>query len=502
VVTIGEGLSRENKLPALASPDNCSPFTPEALQPDYNNRDDAVSYESNFIDSVEEAENVAFVLHDDPDPDALGSGFAGYKIAEKYGADAEIFHAEGMSHELNEDLADTIGIPDTSYQQADESIENYDEVYLIDTNGGNLHAFEDIEENLFSSITGIIDHHQDNSEKNEYPSLSEENKWIEEEDAGSTASLMTEILKEDNYFESEQVRDEDKKKVATALMRGIETDTYNLQDGTKKDHNHHGFLENQYNLHSNGTNDIYEELLYQEKQSKKDLNYKRELGTSIEDPGSPIDHLKLVEMDSNQKSDIWMAANEEIRKADRNTLIMAYNAAENGNGSGVKMSARAYLEDEETSENFDIEEFLTESPILNQAKKNNSMGGKQIRRVHEAGGWMPDTNTDQFTAGMVDLISSYNSRNNQKTNKKTGRRKTRNLESTRNKASGRLNKKRVHLKPSTYPITSPHTSRTFNAPKRFRSRRNPSPRSRRIISPSRSFNPVEPGSMRESKVFI
>jgi nanoRNase/pAp phosphatase (c-di-AMP/oligoRNAs hydrolase) len=368
--------------------------------------EDAVSdksYAESIVESIEEAENAAFVLHDNPDPDAIASGYAGHQLAEKHDTEASIFYGGEIGFEENQEFADMLDAPFTSYSESDESIADFDQVYLLDNNnGGHLDMINQeiseempgMDEDIHDYVTSIIDHHTDNTDKCEYPRLHEENKWVET-DAGSTATLMAEILDYDDFFTSE-VEDDVKECAAAALMRGIETDIYDLDVDAS-----HRLLDEAYRrVEQNG---IYEELRSLKEDRLQDIDYSSEYEVRIHDPETPIDNLKFFEVDSEEESDVWRAADDKIIEAPYRTVVVVGSEMDDG----VKLSGRARVGEDV---DFDIEKFFAEKSDYMKTLKDEekAWGGKEGRTIHSVGGFLKDETADKFTREIAQMAENYN----------------------------------------------------------------------------------------------
>lgn len=161
-------------------------------------------------DVVSNSDDMAVVLHDGPDPDAISAGLAMSQIADHYSVEADIYHAGDVSHQENRALINRLDIELDGDGGEDLDLAAYDSVALVDTAPDNTDLLDPETE----PPQVIIDHHQgwDEIETDGFRDI--------REDAGSTASIMFEYL--------DLLDIEPDKATATSLVHGIRSDTKDL----------------------------------------------------------------------------------------------------------------------------------------------------------------------------------------------------------------------------------------------------------------------------------
>lgn len=156
---------------------------------------------------LESAENIAILIHKNPDPDALGSASAMYQSLRKLGKQASVF-----SPSIPPDVFSFVPLFEqiqTFTGNVITNAENFDTYLFLD--GGELHRF--VSHGDFQIPEGVtvvnFDHHPDNQLSAEVELLSDE--------MSSTAEIVYDFLKSANWKITEEI--------AKALMIGIIGDT-------------------------------------------------------------------------------------------------------------------------------------------------------------------------------------------------------------------------------------------------------------------------------------
>lgn len=165
-----------------------------------------------LFDAVADVQQLTIVLHNNPDPDAVAAGAAlKFLLEKKVGLQADIVYQGVIGRAENKALVEYLDIP--LHQLSDENPELPENLALIDTHteAKNNPIPEGIEPLI------VIDHH---------------NNYIDGRGAfcdirphmGATATMMTEYLQAADCKPS--------RRLATALLYGIKTDTMALSRNT------------------------------------------------------------------------------------------------------------------------------------------------------------------------------------------------------------------------------------------------------------------------------
>lgn len=157
---------------------------------------------------AKDAEKVAILLQEDPDPDGLAAALAFRKVLGRKSQTAPIVSFGTITRPENLAMAKLLDIE--VHQVKPEDLDSYDRVVLMDCQPSFFKG-------LKFKVDGIIDHHP----KVPLPDHVAENNFIElREDLGSTSTLMTMYLRAADISISQRL--------ATALLYGIKSDTLML----------------------------------------------------------------------------------------------------------------------------------------------------------------------------------------------------------------------------------------------------------------------------------
>lgn len=151
------------------------------------------------------------MLHDNPDPDAIGSGIALATLARSLGVEAGAYYFGEISHQENRALVNVLDIELTELDDPD-TIEECDAIALVD------HSLPGVHDQLSEEtpVDIVIDHHSS--------SRPVEARHIDvRTDIGSTSAMVVE------YFDALEM--EIGEGIATALLFGIRTDTDDFSRG-------------------------------------------------------------------------------------------------------------------------------------------------------------------------------------------------------------------------------------------------------------------------------
>jgi nanoRNase/pAp phosphatase (c-di-AMP/oligoRNAs hydrolase) len=154
---------------------------------------------------LDDIDNLAVVMHDNPDPDAIASGLALARIARATGCDAEVCYYGDISHQENRAFVNVLDI-ELRRLGPDETLSAVDGFALVD------HARPGINDGLSpeTAIDVVIDHPP--------PRGPVEGRFVDlRSDVGATSTLLVEYLDRLGLgFEAT---------TATALLFGIQVDT-------------------------------------------------------------------------------------------------------------------------------------------------------------------------------------------------------------------------------------------------------------------------------------
>ena len=154
-----------------------------------------------------------------PDPDGLASAWALKVIARFAGVDAEIFYFEELSRPDNIEFLHCLKIPATMWPK-DATLDGvFDGYAAVDRQNPDLPVPFQI------PLLIHIDHHADSEKKALFS--------LRRDDVGSTSTIMIDLLQP--YLHSIFADEDERKRLCTALMFGIRTDTMDFITATAKD---------------------------------------------------------------------------------------------------------------------------------------------------------------------------------------------------------------------------------------------------------------------------
>ncbi|KGK99026.1 potassium transporter TrkA [Methanococcoides methylutens] len=156
--------------------------------------------------------DLAIVVHDNPDPDAIASALALQKIADSFDVRSSILYHGEIGHQENKAFVNLLGIDLNRMEE--HNISEFDDIAMVDcaVPGAN---------NILSSGTHlgiVLDHHP-------LGELELDADFVDiRPNVGASATILTKYLQELNIeIESE---------LATALLYGIRTDTLDFRRNT------------------------------------------------------------------------------------------------------------------------------------------------------------------------------------------------------------------------------------------------------------------------------
>lgn len=168
---------------------------------------------SDKIDKVIKNENsVSIIMHNNPDPDAMGSAIGFKELVDNIDSDVEteILYPGRISHHQNRAFRAVLDVEFNIIKKKEDI--NGDIIVLVDHS--EIRGIEECNE-IKPDI--IIDHHSDSKISNDC------NFSYSNEDIGACSSIITELLDEKNIIQENL-----NQKVATALYYGIKSDTNEL----------------------------------------------------------------------------------------------------------------------------------------------------------------------------------------------------------------------------------------------------------------------------------
>ena len=166
-----------------------------------------------YLKSLDEAQKIGIVVHDNPDPDSFASALALKDLASSVGKNSDILYFGKIGHQETRAFVNLLNIP--LRQITPEKLGEYDILALVDANtpGKNNSIPKDTHLNI------IIDHHM----PGEAAELSSEFMDIRP-DVGATSTILTRYVQELDFELSSNL--------ATALLYGIRTDTDEFKRNT------------------------------------------------------------------------------------------------------------------------------------------------------------------------------------------------------------------------------------------------------------------------------
>lgn len=174
---------------------------------------------------------LAIELHQAPDPDAIGAGWALAHLAQQVGLDPTLTYASSISHPQNLIMVKKLGIPLTCYDNGNVDPGQFDAFFFVDHSGATSRWNRE-EKIPADKLLGIIDHH-------DMDVPVPKGIYVDKRVVGSASTIMAEYLQQGEF-----VADAEKlQAVATGLFLGITTDTTNLRrNATQEDRDMHKYL--------------------------------------------------------------------------------------------------------------------------------------------------------------------------------------------------------------------------------------------------------------------
>lgn len=156
---------------------------------------------------------LGIIVHDNPDPDAISSGFALQEIAKKFGVKSEIIYDGRIGHHENKAFVNLLGLNLTKINSP-EDYKKYDILAMVDCSRPQVN--NSVPED--TKISLVIDHHAtgESSINAEFIDV--------RTNVGATATIMTRYLQQLDVPIS--------KELSAALLFGIRTDTNDFRRNT------------------------------------------------------------------------------------------------------------------------------------------------------------------------------------------------------------------------------------------------------------------------------
>lgn len=227
---------------------------------------------------------VAVVMHDNPDPDAIGAAVGVERLAEAVGREAAPLYAGEITHQQNRALVNLLELSLSTYD-GDVDLEGYGGVVLVD------HAHPNVNDQLppGTAIDVVIDHHPAREEATA--------AFVDRrDDVGATSTLVADHLLRAGLTPSSTL--------ATALWFGIQVDT----DGFSR-----GFSDLDLTVGARLRGDVDESILQQLVSPRLSVRTVETLATAIENRSVHDDVLlsyigEIAERDAlSQASDALLA---------------------------------------------------------------------------------------------------------------------------------------------------------------------------------------------------
>jgi nanoRNase/pAp phosphatase (c-di-AMP/oligoRNAs hydrolase) len=167
----------------------------------------AVPRSQRLLDTVQSFEHILIVAHDNPDPDAIASGWGlGWMIREKLGRIPRLVAGGGIVRAENRQMVELLDPPIELVEEFE--IRPSTAAIIVDC---SPHADNHLLHGTFLQPTGVIDHHQD----------SEKGKRLPLRDVRPKVAACASIAS--SYLREQELTPHDR--LATALLYAIRTET-------------------------------------------------------------------------------------------------------------------------------------------------------------------------------------------------------------------------------------------------------------------------------------
>ncbi|MFW6246865.1 MAG: DHH family phosphoesterase [bacterium] len=169
------------------------------------------SYLKNLLEENEK--KIKIIMHDVPDPDAMGSAVGMAMIMHLFGINSEIYHRSEISHPQNKTLINVLNL---TFKKLTDDEKISGPLIVVDGTENNSAALIEIKNNDF-----VIDHHKSNT-KAQYN--------IIDPSYGSCSTMVWQLFHEakDFDFRKKDINYSEYTNTLTAMLLGIRTDTNDL----------------------------------------------------------------------------------------------------------------------------------------------------------------------------------------------------------------------------------------------------------------------------------
>ncbi|MDD3264119.1 MAG: DHH family phosphoesterase [Candidatus Nanoarchaeia archaeon] len=241
-------------------------------------------YRSDIEELVNKSNKIGILLHDNPDPDAIASGWAMYKMIKIISPekDCQILYRGDISHFSNKLMIKLLNPPIQKLGNGDlEKVKQYmkdlDTLILVDFAKFGKNAQYPIE--YKKNIKAIFDHHEVTLEDLD-------SDLLEIRKIGSCATIMIKLLED---FEI-NLQDKSEKNLTTALAYGIWSDTHFFKENDSYKEDIDAFNSIFKNIDFNILNQLINPLLNKERMEA----LKSALNNSYENKGIGIYNVGLI----------------------------------------------------------------------------------------------------------------------------------------------------------------------------------------------------------------
>lgn len=210
---IEEELEFEAKINYCISPKDALSKYILGIVEEFSKRKNANKLQKKLLELREKGDSILIVMHDNPDPDAIGAAYALSKIAQNVGFKVRIVHGGEITHHENRALVNLLGIELMKISEGSYEIKRHPFIALVDCQpNGNVTILQPDD---LKKVEILIDHHQILESLRER--ISEEAFVDIRPEAKASSSILVE------YFDGLKINLDTK--MATALFYGIYTDT-------------------------------------------------------------------------------------------------------------------------------------------------------------------------------------------------------------------------------------------------------------------------------------
>ncbi|OSM01978.1 DHH family phosphoesterase [Magnetofaba australis] len=199
--------------------------------------------------SGREGERHAVIVQDFPDPDAISCAFAYVILAEAFGIEAHMLYGGRISHQENIALTNMLDIELVRVENPELiPADRYSATIFVD-NQGTTSALTEPFERLGVPVLAVMDHHA-NQQRLEAP-------LMDLRPVGACATIMTSYFM-DGIMPLKTSKSEHRR-LATALMHGIISDTGSMINAKSLDFSAGAFLQPLYDA------DVLQEIMHQQR---------------------------------------------------------------------------------------------------------------------------------------------------------------------------------------------------------------------------------------------